>query len=170
VRQGPRKGLRTLAGEDDLGFELIHALDDPQQKIAIVDPKAYRDILTAATRKAALKGQPSGLPAGKMNARQFDALRALVELYSYNLPDDLAEQRMEQINKAGRNVYFAWAGGIKPGDPHYYRVQTPSFLIELDDTQDNANHIHSVWRDYNGDFGGDLLRAHYETSHRNEKG
>ena len=104
-----------------------------------------------------------------MNARQFDALRALAELYAYNLPDDLAERRMDQINKAGRNVYFAWAGGIKPGDPHYYRVQTPSFLIELDDTQDNANHIHSVWRDFNGDFGGDLLKAHYETSHQDEK-
>ena len=170
VRQGPRKGLRTLAGEDDLGFEVIHALDEPQQRVAIVDPKAYREILTAASRKAALEGQPSGLPAAKMNARQFDALRALVELYAYNLPDDLAERRMNQINKAGRNVYFAWAGGIKPGDPHYYRVQTPSFLIELDDTQDNANHIHSVWRDFNGDFGGDLLTAHYETSHRNQKG
>ena len=170
VRQGPRKGLRMLAREDDLGFEVIHALDESEQKIAIVDAKAYSDILTAASRKAALQGQPSGLPAAKMNARQFDALRALVELYAYNLPDDLAGRRMEQINRAGRNVYFAWAGGIKPGDPHYYRVQTPSFLIELDDTQDNANHIHSVWRDFNGDFGGDALRAHYETSHRNQNG
>ncbi len=170
VRQGPRKGLRTLAGEDDLGFEVVHALDEPQQKIAIVDPKAYSDILTAANRKAALQGQPSGLTAAKMNTRQFDALRALVELYAYNLPDDAADYRIDQINKAGRNIYFAWAGGIKPGDPHYYRLQTPSFLIELDDTQDNANHIHAVWRDFNGDFGGDLLKAHYETSHRKQSG
>jgi hypothetical protein len=170
VRQGPRRGLRTLAGEDDLGFEVIHALDEPRQKIAIVDPKAYGDILTSASRKAALKGQPSGLSAAKMRAGQFDALRALVEVYACNVPDDLAERRMDQINKAGRNIVFAWAGGIKPGDLHYYRVQTPSFLIEFDDTQDNANHIHSVWRDFDGDFGGDLLRAHYQTSHRNEKG
>ena len=168
VRQGPRKGLRTLAGEDDLGFQVIHALDEPQQKVAIVNPKAYSDILTSANRKASLAGQPSGLPAAKMKAGQFDALRALVELYAYNLPDDLAERRIDQINKAGRNVYFAWAGGIQPGDPHYYRVQTPSFLIELDDTQDNSNHIHSVWRDFDGDFGGDLLRAHYETNHLSE--
>jgi len=170
VRQGPRKGLRTLAGEDDLGFEVIHSLDEALQKIAIVDPKAYSDVLTAASRKAALQGQPSGLPAAKMTARQFDALRALVELYAYNLPDDLAERRMDQINKAGRDAYFAWAGGINPGDPHYYRVQTSSFLIELDDTQDNANHIHSVWRDFNGDFGEDMLKVHYETSHRDQKG
>jgi hypothetical protein len=147
---------------------VIRALDEPQQKIAIVQPKAYSDILTAASRRAALQGQPSGLPAEKMNARQFDALRALVELYAHNLPDDVAGLRMDQVDKAGRNVHFAWAGGIKPGDQHYYRVQTPSFLIELDDTQDDANHIHSVWRDFNGDFGGDLLKAHYEPGHRKQ--
>jgi hypothetical protein len=169
VRQGPRKGLRTLAHEDDLGFAVIHALDEPLQKTAIVDPKAYGEILTTNTRAAALKGQPSGLAASKMNARQFDALRALAELYARNLPDDIAQRRMDQIDKAGRNAWFAWAGGTKPGDPHYYRVQTASFMIEFDMTQDNANHIHSVWRDLNGDFGGDLLKAHYETSHQNRK-
>lgn len=169
VKQGPRKGLRALAHEDDLGFEVLHALDEPLQKAAIVDPKAYSEILTANARTAALKGQPSGLSASKMNARQFDALRALAELYAHNLPDDIAQRRMDQINKAGRNAWFAWAGGTKLGDPHYYRVQTPSFMIEFDMTQDNANHIHSVWRDFNGDFGGDLLKAHYKTSHQNQK-
>jgi hypothetical protein len=166
VQQGPRKGLRTLAGEDDLGIELIHALDEQQQKVAIVDPTAYRDILTAASRKAALQGQPSGLEASKMNANQFDALMALTEEYARNVPDELAEGRVAQINKAGRNIHFAWSGGINRGDPHYYRVQTASFLIELDDTQDDANHIHSVWRDFTGDFGGDLLHQHYQASHQ----
>jgi hypothetical protein len=165
VRQGPRKGLRTLAGEDDLGIELIRALDEQQQKIAIVDPTAYKDILTAASRKAAVQGKSSGLPASKMNAIQFDALMALMEEYARNVPDQLAEGRVEQLNKAGRNIFFAWSGGINRGDPHYYRVQTTSFLIELDDTQDDANHIHSVWRDLTGDFGEDLLRQHYQASH-----
>jgi hypothetical protein len=166
VRQGPRKGLRTLAGEDDLGTELIHALDEQQQKVAIVDPTAYEDILTAASRKAALQGQPSGLSASKMNANQFDALMALMEEYAHNVSDELAEGRRVQINNAGRNIYFAWSGGMSRGEPHYYRVQTPSFLIELDDTQDNANHIHSVWRDFSGDFGQDLLQQHYQVSHQ----
>ncbi len=165
VRLGPRRGLRTLAGEDDLGLEVIRALDEAQQKIAIVDPKAYSDILTSASRKAALQGQPSGLPAAKMNGRQFDALRALVELYASNVPDDLAERRMEQLNKARKNIYFAWAGGTNPGELHYYRVQTPTFLIELDNTQDGANHIHAVWRDFADDFGGDVLKAHYTSHH-----
>jgi hypothetical protein len=166
VRQGPRKGLRTLAREDDLGIELIRAFDEQQRKVAIVEPTAYAEILTAASRKAALQGQPSGLEASKMNATQFDALMALLEEYARNVPDELAENRMAQINKAGRNIYFAWAGGINQGDPHYYRVQTSSFLIELDDTQDHANHIHSVWRDFTGDFGRDLLQEHYQTSHQ----
>jgi hypothetical protein len=166
IQEGPRKGLRTLAGEDDLGTELIHTLDEQQQKVAVVDPTAYRDILTAASRKAALQGQPSGLAASKMNANQFDALMALMEEYARNVPDELAEGRIAQMNKAGRNISFAWSGGIKRGDPHYYRVQTASFLIELDDTQDDANHIHSVWRDFTGDFGEDLLHQHYEASHQ----
>jgi len=144
VKQGPRKGLRALPHEDDMGFTLIETLDEPLRKVAIVDPKAYADILTTNSRKAALEGQPSGLSAAKMNAKQFDALRALAELYAKNLPDDLAAHRMEQIDKAGRNVWFAWAGGAKPGDLHYYRVQTASFLIEFDMTQDSGNHIHSV--------------------------
>lgn len=166
VRQGPRKGLRTLAGEDDFGIDMIHALDEQQQKVAIVNPTAYEEILTAASRKAALQGQPSGLSASKMDAMQFDALMALMEEYARNVHDELAERRMAQINKAGRNIYFAWSGGINRGDPHYYRVQTPHFLIELDDTQDNANHIHAVWRDFAGDFGEDLLQQHYQASHQ----
>jgi hypothetical protein len=165
VRNGPRKGLRTLAGEDDLGFELVHSLDERQHHVAIVDPTAYKDILSAASRKAALQGQPSGLSASKMNARQFEALMALTEEFVRNVPDDLAETRVAQINRARRNIHFAWSGGTNRGDQHYYRVQAPSFLIELDDTQDNANHIHSVWRDLTGDFGVDLLQQHYRSSH-----
>src|SRR5499425_3303143 len=107
VRQGPRKGLRTLAVEDDLSIELIHSLDEQQQKIAIVEPTAYKDILTAASRKAALQGQPSGLSASKMNPRPFDALMALMELYARNAPEELAERRMGQIDKAGRDIHFA---------------------------------------------------------------
>jgi hypothetical protein len=165
VRQGPRKGLRALAAEDDLGFRLIQSLDLPQRKIAIVEPTAYKDVLTAASRKAALSGQPSGFSASKMNAKQLDGLMALTYEYAHNVPGTVAERREEQIRAADKDIYFAWSGGIDQGEPHYYRVQTPSFLIELDDTQDHANHIHSVWRDLNGDFGADLLKLHYDAHH-----
>jgi hypothetical protein len=165
VREGPRKGLRTLAAEEDLGRAVIQSLDPEQRKIAVVDKDAYKDILTFDSRQAALKGQPSGLPASKMNAKQFDLLMNLLGEYANNMPEQIAQVREEQIKKAGKDIYFAWAGGFEKGDPHYYRVQTASFLIEYDDTQNNANHIHSVWRDFNGDFGVDLLKLHYQSSH-----
>ena len=69
---------------------------------------------------------------------------------------------MDRMKKAGNNLYFVWAGGENKGEPHYYRVSGPDFLIEYDNTQNNANHIHSVWRDLTGDFGADLLKEHYE--------
>jgi len=164
VREGPRKGLRTLAAEEDLGRDLLESLSPEEKKVAIVTPDAYKDILTEASRKAALAGQPSGLSASKMSKKQFELLQTLISSYAQNVPEQLAQARMEQLKKAGTNVFFAWAGVEQRGGPHYYRIQTPTFLIEYDNTQNNANHIHSVWRDFNGDFGLDLLAMHYQAS------
>jgi hypothetical protein len=166
VREGPRKGLRVLGREEDLGRALVQSLTPEQKKVAIVDAKAPGDILTVASRKAALTGQPSGLQASKLNAHQRELLQNLLSEYCNNMPEQVADARQEQIKKAGANLYFAWAGGEQPGEPHYYRIQAPAFLVEYDDTQNNANHIHSVWRDFEGDFGLDLLKEHYQTSHR----
>ena len=165
VREGPRKGLRTLAAEEDLGRDLMESLTPEEKKVAIVTADAYKDILTEASRKAALAGQPSGLSAAKMSKKQFELLQTLISNYAQNVPEQLAQARMEQLKKAGTNVFFAWAGVEQRGGPHYYRIQTPTFLIEYDNTQNNANHIHSVWRDFNGDFGLDLLAMHYQASH-----
>jgi hypothetical protein len=166
VREGSRAGLRVLAREEDLGRELVNALNADQKKVAIVDPNAYKDILTEANRKAALTGQPSGLSASKMNAKQRELLTSLVAEYAHNLSDDMAAARMEALRKAGTNVHFAWAGSTEKGGPHYYRVQTPAFLIEYDNTQNGANHSHTVWRDFTGDFGEDALKAHYSAAHK----
>jgi hypothetical protein len=166
VREGPREGLRALAAEEDLGRDLFNALDAGQRKIAVVDQTAYKDILTAASRKASLDGQPSGLPASKLTAPQFEKLMALLSEYANNVPDQVAARRLEQIKRAGKNLQFAWAGEAQRGGPHYYRVQGPEFLIEYDNTQNGANHIHTVWRDLKGDFGLDLLQEHYKASHR----
>jgi hypothetical protein len=165
VRQGPRQGLRVLAAEEDLGRDLLMSLDDAQRKTAIVTQDAYKDILTAANRKASLEGQPSGLLASKLNSKQFEKLTALLAEYANNMPEQMAQARMEQVKKAGKNLYFAWAGAAERGGPHYYRIQAPTFLIEYDNTQNGANHIHSVWRDFTGDFGADLLQEHYKASH-----
>jgi len=166
VRQGSRAGLRALAREEDLGREFVKSLDDAQRNTAIVDKTAPKDILTFDSRKAALNGQPSGLPFSRLNAKQKQILTDLVSEYANNLAPELASARMEQFRKSEGNLFFAWAGGIERGQPHYYRVQTRIFLIEYDDTQNDANHIHTVWRDFDGDFGLDLLAQHYQASHR----
>jgi hypothetical protein len=165
VRQGPRKGLRALGREEDLARDLLQALSPEQKKVVIVDATAYPDILTAASRKAALNGQPSGLAVAKMSTQQRAKLEALVSEYVHDVPDDIAQSRAEQAQREADKMYFAWAGVEQKGGPHYYRIQAPSFLIEYDNTQNDANHIHSVWRDFENDFGQDVLKQHYESSH-----
>jgi hypothetical protein len=166
VREGPRKGLRVLHAEEDLARDLLAALTPEQKSVAIISKEAYKDILTMASRKAVLEGPPKGLQATKMNAKQRALLTTLIEEYTRNLPDDVAQAREALIRKAGNDLYFAWAGVEERGGPHYYRVQAPDFLIEYDNTQNNANHIHSVWREFKGDWGEDLLAHHYKTSHQ----
>jgi hypothetical protein len=165
VREGPRKGLRVLHAEEDLARALLKALTPEQKKTTIVAPEAYKDIITMASRKASLEGQPSGLQASKMTAKQRTMLMEVVEEYAHNLPEEIAQERLGRAKKAGGNLFFAWAGGEELGQPHYYRIQAPDFLIEYDNTQNNANHVHSVWRDLTGDFGADLLKQHYDASH-----
>jgi hypothetical protein len=166
IREGPRAGLRVLGAEEDLGRSLVQSLDAAQKKTAIFLEKAPTDIVTGNKRKAEIAGAPVGISAAKLNAAQFAKLNAVLDEYISNLPEQLAAYRKDQVKKAGKNIYFAWAGGLNLKEPHYYRVQSDTFLIEYDNTQNNANHVHSVWRDFNGDFGADLLKAHYDTSHK----
>lgn len=166
VREGPRKGLRVLGREEDLGRAFIQSLTPEQKKTAIVSADAPGEILTGPARKAALKGQPSGIAASKLTSQQRELLQNLLDEYCNNVPEEVSQMREELIKKAAGNLYFAWAGGEQVRQPHYYRIQSPAFLIEYDDTQNNANHIHTVWRDIDGDFGLDLLKEHYQTSHR----
>jgi Protein of unknown function (DUF3500) len=166
VKNGPRAGLRALMREEDIALELVQSLTEEQRLIAVVDKIAPKEIITAESRKAALNGQPNGLPFSKMTPKQKELLAQLVAEYAYNFPAPIADMRMDQFRRMQPNLYFAWAGGMKHGDPNYYRIQTPAFLIEFDKTQDNGNHIHSVWRDFTNDWGGDLLAAHYQAAHK----
>lgn len=169
VREGPRKGLRVLSAEDDLGHELIHALNDDQRKKAIIETTAPKEIITSNKRKADL-GEPKGIPVADLTAPQKQLVLALLQDYAHRLRPELAEQDLSMIQQAGLDkVHFAWAGGLEPGQGHYYRLHGPTFLVEFDMTQDNANHIHSVWRDPANDFGDDLLKQHYDASHPNAK-
>jgi hypothetical protein len=166
VLQGARKGLRALAPEEDLARLLIKSLDDRQRSQAVVSQSAPSDILSTNLRKAEpLK--PAGLQTSKLGQRQQDFLMTLLSEYAARHAPDIAAARLDRVRASGLgSIFFAWAGGFEKGQPHYYRIQGPSFLIEYDNVQNNANHIHTVWRDFNSDFGADLLALHYKQDHR----
>ncbi len=167
VKAGPFQGLDTLSTEQQLGREFVKSLSPEQQKQAIIAASAPSDIITAAERKVE-RGKfdpPLGIPFSELDARQRDDLLKLVSQfaakYRQGIIDQIA-QRTPIID--GTGMYFAWAGGLEVGEGHYYRIQTPAFVFEYDNTQNDANHIHTVWRAFDGDFGADLLRKHYEDS------
>jgi hypothetical protein len=160
VRQGPQKGLRVLADEEDAGRALLDQLDEKQRTSAIIKTDAPTDIITMVT-PAIEPLTPPGIKRTELNPAQKDALSKLIDVYVGKMAPDIAAERMARVKKAGLDtITFAWAGGTERGQKHYYRVQGPTFLIEYDNTQNDGNHIHSVWRDFNGDFGRDLLREH----------
>jgi hypothetical protein len=139
---------------------LLDALDASQKTTAIVVATAPNEMLTAA-KPTAEPQQPLGLKASEMTKAQKDKLMALIDVYAGFMAPDVAAERMERLKKAGLdNIAFAWAGETEKGKKHYYRIQGPTFLVEYDNAQNDGNHIHSVWRDFAGDFGADLLRAH----------
>jgi hypothetical protein len=160
VREGPKKGFRALDREQDAGRALVMALDDSQRKTAIFSETAPKDIITMTSVTTGPLPE-AGLAASAMTPKQRDLLTQLIEVYTSTMSADIAAERQTELKKAGLDkVSFAWAGPVEPGQLHYYRVQGPTFLIEFDNTQNNGNHIHSVWRDFDSDFGADLLREH----------
>lgn len=161
VPSGPRKGERVLAEEDDLGRAFMKSLTAAQRKSAIFSEKAPVDIFTSNQKKVSPLS-PAGLSFSDLNPSQRDALIALIKLYVGRWRPELASETFEEITRAGLdNLTFAWAGGLERGDGNYYRIQGPTFLIEFDNVQNGANHIHTTFRDFEGDFGRDLLQEHY---------
>ena len=166
VRHGEQTGLRALREEEDLGRQLLHELDGEQKAVAIVSTEAPRDILTTNAPHVRDEIAPKGLGSADMSAAQCQILDALIEVYVQRLPEAVAEAEWTRLKAADLPAaHFAWAGAEERGGPHYYRVQGPSFLAEYDNTQNDANHIHSVWRDPTNDFGRNLLANHYASSH-----
>jgi len=164
VKDGPQKGQRTLATLEDTARALVTALDEPQRKAAIFTNVALNDIVTENALDIKPLS-PDGIKASAMTPAQRDQLMKILDAYAGLMTADIAADRMAKVKKAGiENIAFAWAGSIERGQKHYYRVQGPTFLIEFDNTQNDANHVHSVWRDFNGDFGRDLLREHLKSS------
>ena len=160
VPSGPREGFRALGREEDLARTLLESLDEDQREQATIGDEAPRDIFTSNQPRVE-REDPRGLPASALRPDQREVLDALIEEYAGNVPPDLAEKRRAQVEAAGDAIRFAWMGPGEPGAPHYYRVQAPDFVIEYDNVQNRANHSHTVWRDFDGDFGRDLLAEHH---------
>jgi len=166
VRHGEHQGLRALRDEEDLGRQLVKELDAPQRQAALINAEAPSDILTRNLVQVGDAVKPEGLAGNQMSPGQRQVLKALVQVYVHRLPEELAQVEWGKLEGADLGLlHFAWAGGLEPGEPHYYRVQGGHFLVEYDNTQNDANHIHAVWRDLANDFGADLLRRHYQQSH-----
>ena len=158
---GPRQGHRLLAAEEGLAFELLRTLDPRQRARATIAGQTFGDIVSGTDPTVAPMAF-AGLPAAEMTVDQRRQLRRLLELYAGRMADSSASRQLRRIEEAGfERLHFAWAGANLPGEPHYYRIHGPTVLVEYDNSQSGANHIHTVWRDLENDFGVDLLRRHY---------
>jgi hypothetical protein len=164
VREGAKKGLRILGAEEDAARALLSSLDATQRAKAIIETTAPNDMVTMAN--VDIKPlDPSGILGSALEPPQRELLMKLIDVYAGYMAPDIAADRVTRLKKAGvEKIGFAWAGEIEKGKKHYYRIQGPTFLVEYDNTQNDGNHIHSVWRDFNGDFGRDLLREHLKSS------
>jgi len=160
VRKGPKNGLRILGAREDLAFDLMDSLDEKQVAESIICDAAPADIVTFNSSKASLMTY-EGLPASKMSGTQKELFMALISEYVNQVHTDLAEQKLAELKKTGLDhLYLGWAGPVSKDSPHYYRIHGGDFVVEFDNRQDGANHIHSVWRDVENDFAADVLRDH----------
>jgi hypothetical protein len=167
VREGPLKGRRVLRAEEELARELAQsfAARPGAPNRVVFDEKAPPDILTSDHPQAEVL-PAVGVEVAAMKPKQRELLRKLLAEYAAAMPTALAQQRLGRIDQAGfEKLRFGWAGSLERGQGHYYRIQGPTFLLEYDNTQTSANHVHTTWRDFNGDYGRDLLRDHRAQAH-----
>jgi len=170
LRGGERAGARVLGAEEDLARALLLLFDDTQRARAVCGAQAPPDILLGPARAIESMEQAVGLPWADMDAGHRAVLWRLIEEYAHNLRGEFAHDELQRIRDRGLDaIRFAWFGGLERGQGHYYRIHGPGFVIEYDNTQNGANHVHTVWRDVERDFGGDILRTHLR-EHQRERG
>ena len=165
VPVGPTTGQRTLKGEEDTARSFVRSLSKKQKAIAIIADAAPKDIYSGAEKEVSPLSPP-GIKVSQLEKSQIFGLTRIIQEYLSNMPTDVATDRWEKLSEAGlENITFAWAGPTEMGVKHYYRVQGPTFLIEYDNVQNQGNHIHTAWRDFDGDFGRDILKEHHGHQH-----
>jgi len=167
VRDGPYRGFRLIGASEDLARQIMASLNDPQRRAAIIADRSFGEIVASPQRERDL-GVPRGLILGDMSGAQRTLVEALMDRFLGTLAADLLAQQKRRVLEQGLATFrFAWAGSLTPGEAHYFRIHGPATLIEHDNTQNGANHIHAVWRDLAADFGGDALADHYrQRQHR----
>lgn len=186
--------LAPLADDEELAYRFVNSLDAGQRESAVIYHRPPPDLATRIVPRIGeverpdpvfapepdytlneeerdilsyVRSSPKGLPGHDLSSQQLDSLVGIVRAFAGRLPPDVAAAQLRDIERHGvRNLVFAWAGGTSPGGRHYFRIQGPTLLIEHDNTQANGNHIHSVWRNPDGDFGDDVLAGHYREHHR----
>ncbi len=173
ISEVPQKGLRILNQEEDHGFALLDALQGTRREKAIIGSKSPREILSGNAPRIVNFKDPEGISYREMDPEQQNLFLQLIRVYLDRYHVTLKNQQMDALKKVGLDkIYFAWMGDVKPlrgpGQGHYYRIHGPTLLIEYDNTQNGANHIHSVVRDLTNDFGEDLLRMHYKKMHTSQ--
>jgi hypothetical protein len=167
VRHGPKAGYRTLPEEEDLARALLVGLEADRRAVAQISETAPRDLLTEWRPRVEPGILPVGLAYEAMGGEDRERLVGLIRHYVERTAVGVAANEWARIERAGLEpITFAWAGPDQPGQGHYYAIQGPTFMIEYDNTQNEANHIHSVWRNFTNDWGEDLLAAHYAAAHR----
>jgi hypothetical protein len=158
-------GFELLAFEDLRGRELARSLTPEQFKKAQIKGETPKDVVTKNTPKLS-PTTPQGISLKELSPEQKKILGQIIMEYVGRARPDFAIQEMKEISATPEDlIYFGWSGGLEVGQGHYYCVQGPSFLFELDNTQNNANHVHTVWRDLKKDFGYDVLAEHLNTAH-----
>lgn len=163
VPSGEHRGLRVLEAEEDLARALVLALLADGNVEVVFSDSAPRDVLTGEQREVASL-DPVGVAAAEMSGTQQEVLRALIDEYVSRHRTELAAAEWEKIEEAGFDeIRFGWAGDTARGGAYYYRIQGPTFLMEAANTQNNANHVHTTWRDLKNDFGRDALADHYRS-------
>jgi hypothetical protein len=170
VPDGPRKGLQVLEQETGLGRALATSFTAEQRKTGFGKiPDFLTETvggLTTGNQRRIERGKPRGVAVADMAVEQRELLMRLVRVHIGRIRKELADQDLARIDRAGTaKIHFIWAGGLEPGEPHHYLIQGPTFLIEYDNTQDGANHVHCVYRDFDNDFG-DALVEHYQHHHQ----
>ena len=158
-------GFRLVGAEEDAAFTLVQSLEGTARTQAILADRSLGDIVSGPGREGSLQ-RYEGIPLARLNEAQRSGIMRILELYAGTMREEIAAPVLAKVHEAGIDaLHFAWAGSLARGRPHYFRVHGPTALVEYDNTQDSANHVHSVWIDPQSLFGRDLLKTHYQGAH-----